>query len=85
MLQSATKQQSSPISAAKLLVDYKSTPTSVAAYRVDEAIRSAIDPELLRTVDSAIGEVFYSTVFRVNYGRIRNAILATWRAAVPRS
>jgi hypothetical protein len=57
----------------------------MATYHVDKAVRSAVDPDLLRAIDSAIGQVFYSSVFEILYPRIRNAILATWRESLPRS
>jgi hypothetical protein len=85
MLHSATKQHSSPISPAHLLVNYKSTPTSIAAATVDKAVRSVVHPDVLRTVDSAIGQVFYSGVFDTLYPTIRNAVLNTWRASAPPS
>jgi hypothetical protein len=70
---------SPPICPAQLLVDYKSTLTSIAAYQIDRAVRSAVDPNILRTIDSAVGEVFYDVVFDEMYPKIRNAIVVTWR------
>lgn len=65
--------------AVQLLITYKSTPASSAACAVDKAMRSAADPDLLLTVDSAVGGIFYSTVYEPLYFRIWSAILFTWR------
>jgi hypothetical protein len=64
-------------------VSYKSTPASIAAVTVDEALRSAVGANLLHAVDSAIGEVFYSVVYEAVYIRSWCAVFATWRASVP--
>jgi hypothetical protein len=45
-LQPATKQQSSSTSPVQLLVNYKSTPTSIAAATVDKAVRSVVHPDV---------------------------------------
>jgi hypothetical protein len=65
--------------AVQLLRTYKSTPASSAACAVDKAMRSAADPDLLLTVDSAVGGIFYSTVYEPLYFRIWSAVLFTWR------
>jgi hypothetical protein len=75
----ARQSVSPPIWPAQLLVDYKSTPTSIAAYQVDRAVCSAVDPDILHTIDSAVGQVFYDAVFDEMYPKIRNAIVVTWR------
>jgi hypothetical protein len=72
------KHPNSAPSPVQLLRSYKSTPTSVAAHAVDQAVRSAADPEVLRAVDSAVGEVFFSTVYRPVYTRTWCAVFATW-------
>jgi hypothetical protein len=54
-----------------------------AAHAVDEAVRSAANPGVLRAVDSAVGQVFYSAVYGSVYMRSWLAVYATWRASFP--
>jgi hypothetical protein len=72
------KHPNSAPSPVQLLRSYKSTPTSLAAHAVDQAVRSAADSDVLRAVDSAVGQVFYSAVYEPVYIRTWCAVFATW-------
>lgn len=73
------KERNSSVPPAQLLISYQSTPTSSAAYAVNEAIRSAADSDVLDAVDSAVGRVFYSAVYEPVYIETWCAVFATWR------
>ncbi|HZU42704.1 MAG TPA: hypothetical protein VE994_08535 [Terriglobales bacterium] len=73
------KKQSSSIWPARLLVDLKSTLASRAAGAVDEAVRSVVTPDVLESIDSAVGEVFFSTVYTGVFVPTLSAIQAIWR------
>jgi hypothetical protein len=74
----SAKQRDFLTSPVRLLRSGKSTPTSSAAYAVDQAVRSAVDPDVLHAVDSAVGQIFYDTVYWPTYLRIWRAICDTW-------
>jgi hypothetical protein len=80
-LQPTMKHRNSATSTAQLL----GTLSFRAAHAVDEAVRSAADSDVLRAVDSAVGQVFYAAVFEPVYKRTWCAIYATWRASAPPS
>jgi hypothetical protein len=73
------KHQNSAASPVQLLISHKSTPASKAAYAVSEGIRSAADSDVLHAVDSAVGQVFYDSVYRPVYFSTLRAVSATWR------
>lgn len=68
------KHRNSASSTAQLL----GTLSFRAAHAVDEAVRSVADSDVLRAVDSAVGQVFYSAVFEPVYKRAWCAVAATW-------
>lgn len=72
------KLRNSTTSPVQLLISHKSTPTSLAAYAVDKAVRSAADSNVLVAVDSAVGQLFYSAVYEPVYIRTWCAVFDTW-------
>jgi hypothetical protein len=79
------KHATSRTSPAQLLISYKSTPTSLAAHAVDKAVRSAVNLDVLRDVDCAVGQIFYSVAYEAVYKSSWCAIYATWRSSASRS
>lgn len=74
-----SKHCRSSIWPARVLVNLKSTLASRAGGAVDEAVRSVVTPDVLESIDSAVGEVFFSTVCTRVYIPTLSAIQAIWR------
>src|SRR5581483_12356740 len=72
-----SKHCRSSIWPARLLVDFK--PASRAGGAVDRAVRSVVTPDALESIDSAVGEVFFSTVYTGVFVPTLSAIRAIWR------